>query len=609
MTVSCPECATKLRLKDRRAVGKRVKCPKCEVPFLVEIPAAGEEDPLDFLDDFDAAPPSRARSRSDEESDDVDDAPSKPKRKTSSKKKKKRRKSSADWQQPALIGGGVLLLLLLLGGGVYLATGTSINGNAVDMTYLPADADTLVKINVAEIMKVPLLNPLMQHEKVKEELNELSQKIGFSLNDVETMTLGVRTAEGNSVGGFPGMPVGVGGMNSLMGARNPIDFASTSGIVVVVRFAKAMNSQMTADAVPGSELVQHAGRDLIRRPANAGQSQPLALLFATDSLAIMGTEDKVKAAYDAGTIQVRRPEFDFVNPDMQLFYAYVPRDRQVFKNMAAIAPVPEGADKHVMEYTIGMGTGIDFNSDVDVEVWYSLESRSAASSAYRGLEAEKKQAREAVDNLKKLLNEQNAMLAMMAPNIKPSAEKIIAIAEQTVDSMSGSKSGSYYTMELTIPGSIGPAIQELVANMPDMSGMGGMAMPSGMPSSPSSYGAGAPAGAAFPGQTPPGGFPGGAAAMPAGPAGAFPGQQIPAQPPGGFPAGGDPARPGAVPPGAGQLPPGAGQVPPGPGQFPAGGRQVPPGVNQTIPGRANGFPAGGNLPGPAGALPANVPSK
>ncbi|MEX0727889.1 MAG: MJ0042-type zinc finger domain-containing protein, partial [Planctomycetaceae bacterium] len=462
MTVSCPECATKLRLKDRRAVGKRVKCPKCEVPFLVEIPAAGEEDPLDFLDDFDAAPPSRARSRSDEESDDVDDAPSKPKRKTSSKKKKKRRKSSADWQQPALIGGGVLLLLLLLGGGVYLATGTSINGNAVDMTYLPADADTLVKIDVAEIAQAPLLNPMMQNEKIKAGLNEFSQKVGISLSDIDSITMGIRSTAGGAVGGFPGMPVGMGGMSSLMGG-GPASFANGIG---VVRLSKAVNPQTLVDADPASVLVQHSGRNLIRNGTPPGQTEPFAALFATDTLIIIGQENAVKAAYDAGTIQVRRPEFDFVNPDMQLFYAYVPRDRQVFKNMAAIAPVPEGADKHVMEYTIGMGTGIDFNSDVDVEVWYSLESRSAASSAYRGLEAERKQAREAVDNLKKLINEQNAMLAMMAPNIKPSAEKIIAIAEQTVDSMSGSKSGSYYTMELTIPGSIGPAIQELVANMP-----------------------------------------------------------------------------------------------------------------------------------------------
>ncbi|MDA0834802.1 MAG: hypothetical protein O2955_12840 [Planctomycetota bacterium] len=620
ITVSCPECETKLRLKDRRAVGKRIKCPKCEVPFLVEVPSnAVEDDPLDFLDDFDAAPSSRSRSRNDDALD--DDVPAKSKKKkSSSNKKKKRRKSSVDWQQPVMIGGGILLLLLLLGGGAYLFTGTSSASNRVDLSYLPADMDTLVKINVAEIAQAPILSPMMQHEKVKEGLDEFSKTLGIDLADVESITMGVRSDDGGVNNGFPGMPTGMGGMNSLIGS-GASNFTNGIG---VVRLTRTIDPQSLINADDQqATLMRHNGRSLLRRPVSPGQTEMIAALFATDTLVIIGPEETVKSAYDAGPVQVRRPEFDFINPDMQLLFATVPRDRQVFKNQAATAPLPDGVDKNILEFTIGMGGGIDFNSDVDLEIWYSLESRSAASSAQRGLEAERKQAHDQITQLKTMLNEQSAMLAMMAPNIKPSAEKLISIAEQTIDSMSGSKSGSYYTMEMTIPGSIGPTIQELVANMPDMSGMGGlsgMGLPSSTPSGPGAgYPAGAGAAGAFPGsagtgQMPagvpgvpgaagtnpaqvPGGFPGPAGAMPPGPAGAIP--------PGaaGVPPGVPGASPAAVPPGP------AGAIPGQPGGVPAGAGAVPPGPAGVPGATPAALPAGAAPPGAAGAIPPNVPAK
>src|SRR5437773_433726 len=33
---TCPHCASRLGLKDLRLIGRRIKCPKCQRPFLVE---------------------------------------------------------------------------------------------------------------------------------------------------------------------------------------------------------------------------------------------------------------------------------------------------------------------------------------------------------------------------------------------------------------------------------------------------------------------------------------------------------------------------------------------------------------------------------------------
>ena len=48
--VHCPECQATLKLKNRDAVGRKVPCPKCKQPFVIELPA---DDELEVIDDFD----------------------------------------------------------------------------------------------------------------------------------------------------------------------------------------------------------------------------------------------------------------------------------------------------------------------------------------------------------------------------------------------------------------------------------------------------------------------------------------------------------------------------------------------------------------------------
>ena len=48
--VHCPECQATLKLKNRDAEGRKVPCPKCKQPFVIELPA---DDGLEVIDDFD----------------------------------------------------------------------------------------------------------------------------------------------------------------------------------------------------------------------------------------------------------------------------------------------------------------------------------------------------------------------------------------------------------------------------------------------------------------------------------------------------------------------------------------------------------------------------
>jgi uncharacterized Zn finger protein (UPF0148 family) len=95
---SCPECDKSLKVKDELA-GKKVKCPGCGEPIVVE--AADDPEPESAVQE-----PPRRKGRD----DDDDDRPRK-------KKKKKKKSNTLLW---IALGGGAALLLLLVVAGVVL---------------------------------------------------------------------------------------------------------------------------------------------------------------------------------------------------------------------------------------------------------------------------------------------------------------------------------------------------------------------------------------------------------------------------------------------------------------------------------------------------------
>src|SRR5262249_61545554 len=103
ISVECPKCGAKLKLKNRSAVGKRVPCPKCKKPFVVELPS-GDDEP-DFMsvsepeDEFGPLPEDDVAAQ-------MSGLP--PARSGRSKPKagpKKQRTGSASWEEPVLMTG------------------------------------------------------------------------------------------------------------------------------------------------------------------------------------------------------------------------------------------------------------------------------------------------------------------------------------------------------------------------------------------------------------------------------------------------------------------------------------------------------------------------
>ena len=110
--IHCPSCSARMKAPDT-AIGKRIKCPKCDEAFLVEEPEA--EEGFEVIEE---AVPSKPKSRvvvvvDDDDEEEEDETPKKARK---GKKKPTANKPIGLW-----IGVGVVALLLI-GSGVFFAT-------------------------------------------------------------------------------------------------------------------------------------------------------------------------------------------------------------------------------------------------------------------------------------------------------------------------------------------------------------------------------------------------------------------------------------------------------------------------------------------------------
>ena len=53
IAIHCPKCKSKLKIPNRKSVGRKVRCPSCEQPFVIRLPKRKKPAPETVdLDDF-----------------------------------------------------------------------------------------------------------------------------------------------------------------------------------------------------------------------------------------------------------------------------------------------------------------------------------------------------------------------------------------------------------------------------------------------------------------------------------------------------------------------------------------------------------------------------
>ena len=214
--VHCPECQATLKLKNTDAVGRRVPCPKCSQPFVIELPADDGLEVLDDFGDFDDF------DEFDEAEDfgDIDEASAKPK--PVAKKKSSGKKV---WIiVGSVLGVGILgvggyfgaLAMGWLGGGdamvaqrpnvedpppavaaveVAKPPPVEIGPDELDTRWLPPDAQVVASINLGRIWDGSLaqqsLNDPTLGPQLKLMLDEMKKETILGLDEISKITVGV----------------------------------------------------------------------------------------------------------------------------------------------------------------------------------------------------------------------------------------------------------------------------------------------------------------------------------------------------------------------------------------------------------------------------------
>lgn len=494
LKVECPHCLGSLKLKDRSADGKKVRCPKCQEVFKVQLPAEDELDELDELqDDFGG----------EEEYQDEEPAPkSKGAAKKSSKKKQKSSGAKIPW---AIIGIGAAVLLLLGGAGFVVSRFSLSEGsNKLDLTYLLPDANMIAHVKVQELLTSPLLAGVLSQPAAKQMLAAPADKNGFGFNEMVSITIGSKIDTPSSRMLEIMAPMGA--------MRRPSPTPANTHSVTVVRTSVPIPvDKMTANK-PDITAQTHNGKTYHKR--NGALSTGFAgdaadsFYFPEPNILVLAMEADLKLVIDQGSKQARRREFDIINPNSTLLMAG-------FKDPASVssaAPQPptttppaagmELAGKNLelaANKAVQSGfAGIKFSDRIDFEVISICADNARAGemkTALEGLFAE----------LKILYDKNKAYAALVDLN------DVIPLADKSLASVKVEQSGSQVVLTATIPSDI-KAVAESVSKK--LAGMAGGSPGIPPPGVSANFGPPGTSGGLPPGfdasQIPPGALPAGA---------------------------------------------------------------------------------------------------
>ncbi|MBT4864727.1 MAG: hypothetical protein HON53_06325 [Planctomycetaceae bacterium] len=319
ISVVCPMCGVSMKLKDRSKLGKKANCPNCSNPFVLAEATTSPTVP--------SQPPQRSKSG-----------------------QTAGQRITAHQQRPgggsktgAIIGGGVVAVLLLVGVGLW-ASGLFSGGenppagppvaegegkqpaaeNKLDLSYLPADTELFVQLQLADAWQSPLLKQLADMPQVQSGLQEIQQNLGLAPADVASLTVGLSGVSNQAKQGTP---------------AGPADIASAARdqFTAVARLNKSVDAESLKLAEHECKELQHGGKTyfLFQPPADVSDpdapdladNEPLAVFLAEPKLIVLGSEEQVKVAITTDGKQTRRAELDFVDPDQQLLIVFVPKEK------------------------------------------------------------------------------------------------------------------------------------------------------------------------------------------------------------------------------------------------------------------------------------------
>jgi DNA-directed RNA polymerase subunit RPC12/RpoP len=345
--VACSHCGSKLKLKDESFVGKKVRCPKCQEPFVVKgagqpkkKPAkakAPSDDDFGFLDDlneddFDGPPP-------DEEDTDADVAatskmPSPVRRKTTTKGKKKKSGPGVPWGKIALISLLVLVGLATVGGmgyGVYWVVQNMVGGGR--MAWLPDNTELFIEVRVADLWNSQALKPLTTGDVGARITAQLKDEAKVDLNDIERVAVGGSSGSANPV--------------TVVYAKKPFDVAD-------------FEKEGTPEQYGGYTVYRHASRGMMS-------------FLPKPTIGVYGPEADIKSAIDRKGACAAADKFSFAPSKGHLVFASTNPQSSLSGTPAAMSGAPVNLGS-----VTSVAAALTFTSNVDIDFTLVCADSAAA---------------------------------------------------------------------------------------------------------------------------------------------------------------------------------------------------------------------------------------
>lgn len=447
LKVECPHCNGSLKLKDRSADGRKVRCPKCQEIFKVQLPAEDDLEVVDdLLDDFGG------------EEDFPEEEPV-PKAKSSGKKSKKKKKSAGAQIPWAIIGIAAAVLLSLGGMIVVVAKFVGNPGaNKIDMTYLLPDANMVMHLKVQEMLTSPLLSSAMAQPEAQKMLETQGNSLGFNFKDTVSVTTGSKVDQADS------------GMNKLMNPMGqmprPAAVPLNPHTITVVRTAVPIQSEKFTSDKTKFAAQTHNGKTYHKKlgehAAGFGLGQVDAFYFPEATVLVLAMEADIKQIIDQGTKQVRRREFDVVNPGMTLLMALAtdrPNDPNSVIKSPATQPQLQALEKAMNKSFRAGVAGIKMTDRLDFEIIVNCADSAGAGEMKTAVEA-------MFTDLKAQFEKTKTMLTLMDLN------DVISLADKSLASIKVNQTGAQVVAVATIPSEIKAVGESLSKKLPGMGGMG-----------------------------------------------------------------------------------------------------------------------------------------
>ena len=466
LKVECPHCGGSLKLKDRSAEGKKVRCPKCEEVFKVQLPADDVDEFDDFSDDLGG----------EDEFQDEEEAPRKGKGSGKNAKKPVKKKRKSGGSIPWLIIAIACVAVVAVGGLGFVVVkfaGGGGGANKIDLTYILPDTDIVVQIKVNQLISSPLLASLVTQLEAAP-----SPILGMGIKDMESLTFGAYAHKAGAMA----MPMGgpMGGpmwMNSMK---------STTRAMFVVRMKNEMKTEVIATTVLKGVPTDHQGKTFYKKGPGAVDS----FYFPESKIVVFGSEADIKTIIDQGSKQHRRKDLDFINPDMTVIMAVVQKgatDPNTLVISPASQPKLQSLERAVNKSMRSLAIGTKITDKIDIEILANCSDSAGAGEIKTAVDG-------VFADLKSQYEKSKTVLTLMGQT------DVMSLADKSLASLKVTQSGTQVVAAATIPSELKLVAESMQKKMSGMMGGGPGAPPAGFPPPTGTSGGTAP----NPSQLPPG---------------------------------------------------------------------------------------------------------